>query len=125
MAANLNSSKSARPSVLAIGAHPDDIEFYMAGTLLLLKQAGCEIHYLNIANGSCGSVEYDARTLRKMRAREARDAAKLLGAVFHPSITEDLEIFYDLKTLRRVAAVVREARASIVLTHPPQDYMED
>ena len=36
-----------------------------------------------------------------------------------------LEIFYDLKTLRRLAAVVREVRPGIVLTHSPQDYMED
>lgn len=110
---------------LAIVAHPDDIEFMMAGTLLMLKQAGCETHYLNIANGNCGSVEYDATTLRKMRAAEGRRAAKILGAHFHPSLTNDLEIFYDLKTLRRLAAVVREVKPTIVLTHSPHDYMED
>ncbi len=112
-------------TVLAIAAHPDDIEFMMAGTLLMLKQAGCETHYLNIANGNCGSVEYNATTLRKLRATEARRAAKVLGATFHPSLTNDLEIFYDLKTVRRLAAVVREVKPSIVLTHSPQDYMED
>ena len=54
--AKINKMKSATRNtqhaiVLAIAAHPDDIEFMMAGTLLLLKQAGCETHYLNIANG--------------------------------------------------------------------------
>jgi LmbE family N-acetylglucosaminyl deacetylase len=44
-------------SAIAIGAHPDDIEFYMAGTLLLLKEAGYAIHYLNVANGNSGSTE--------------------------------------------------------------------
>ncbi len=97
----------------------------MAGTLLLLKQAGCETHYLNIANGNCGSVEYDRATLSKLRAEESRRAAKVLGAKFHPSLTNDVEILYDLKTLRRLAAVVREVKPSIVLTHSPQDYMED
>jgi LmbE family N-acetylglucosaminyl deacetylase len=111
--------------VLAIAAHPDDIEFMMAGTLILLKQAGCETHYLNVANGNCGSIEYDSSTLSKMRAAEGKRAAKILGAHFHPSITNDLEIFYDLKTLRRVAAIVREVKPTIVFTHPPQDYMED
>ena len=43
-------------AAIAIGAHPDDVEFYMAGTLLLLKQAGYEIHYLNLASGNCGSA---------------------------------------------------------------------
>jgi LmbE family N-acetylglucosaminyl deacetylase len=42
--------------VLAAAAHPDDIEFMMAGTLLRLKDAGCEIHLWNLANGCYGSA---------------------------------------------------------------------
>lgn len=117
--------QSKPPVVLAIGAHPDDIEFMAAGTLLLLKQAGCQTHYLNVANGSCGTVEYDVKTTRKMRAAEGRRAARVLGAQFHPSLVDDLEIFYDLKTLRRLAAVIREVKPAIILTHGPLDYMED
>ena len=116
---------AAARSALAIGAHPDDIEFYMAGTLLLLKEAGFEIHYLNIANGSCGSVEYDSATARRVRAAEAKAAAAILGAHFHPSLTDDLEILYTLELLRKLAAVIRDVKPAIVLTHPPQDYMED
>jgi LmbE family N-acetylglucosaminyl deacetylase len=112
-------------SVLAIAAHPDDIEFQMGGTLLLLGQAGCETHYFNIANGCYGSVKYDTKTTRKIRAVEGREAARILGAKFYPSLADDLKIFYDLKTLQRVAAVIREAKPTIILTHPPQDYMED
>ena len=110
---------------IAIGAHPDDIEFYMAGTLLQLKAAGWEIHYFNIANGSCGSQVYNARQARTIRRAEARRAAKVLGAHWHASLCDDLEIFYELKLLRRVAAVIREVRPNIILTHPPVDYMED
>jgi LmbE family N-acetylglucosaminyl deacetylase len=109
----------------AIGAHPDDIEFYMAGTLLLLQQAGYEIHYLTVASGNCGSVEHDAATMRRVRRKESQRAAEILGAVYHPAVTDDLEILYELKTLRRLAAIVREVKPSIVLTHSPQDYMED
>jgi len=111
--------------VIAIAAHPDDIEFVMAGTLLLLRQAGWEIHYFNLSTGNCGSVRYDGEETRRRRLAEAKRAAKILGAHFHPPIADDLEIFYDIKLLRRVAAVIREARPSIVLTHSPQDYMED
>lgn len=110
---------------MAIGAHPDDIEFYMAGTLALLKQAGWEIHYLNLSRGNCGSVKFNPAETRRARRGEARRAAKILGARWHPPRCDDLEIFYDLKTLRRLAAIIREARPSIVLTHSPQDYMED
>ena len=42
-------------AAMAIAAHPDDIEFLMAGTLRLLAEAGWETHYLTVANGSCGS----------------------------------------------------------------------
>jgi LmbE family N-acetylglucosaminyl deacetylase len=117
--------KAGRSIALAIAAHPDDIEFYMAGTLLLLKKAGCEIHYMTVANGSCGSIDKDAATTRAIRRQESRRAAQLLGAKYHPSLTNDLEILYELKTLRRLAAVVREINPAIVLTHAPQDYMED
>ena len=112
-------------TAIAIGAHPDDIEFYMAGTLVLLQRAGWETHYLNIANGCCGSVQYNARQLSRIRLGEAKRAAKVLGAGFHPPICNDMEIVYDLQLVRRVAAVIREVRPEIILTHPPVDYMED
>ena len=115
----------AKKSAIAIAAHPDDIEFVMAGTLLLLKQRGWEIHYFNLSTGNCGSVRHSAAQTRRLRLAEAKRAAKILGAHFHSAIADDLEILYDLKLLRNVAAVIREARPSIVLTHSPQDYMED
>lgn len=109
----------------AIAAHPDDIEFMMAGTLLQLKAAGWETHYLNVADGSCGSLEHGPARTRTIRRGEAQAAARALGAVWHPSLVADTEILYDLKLLRRLAAVVRDVRPTIVLTHAPQDYMED
>lgn len=115
----------SRPVAFAIAAHPDDIEFMMAGTLLLLREAGWETHYMNVADGSCGSMKHSAARTRAIRRDEARAAARVLGAHFHPSLTRDLEVFYDLKLLRRLAAVVRDAKPTVVLTHSPQDYMED
>ena len=68
--------------VFAVTAHADDIEFRMAGTLILLAKAGCEIHYMNIANGSCGSSEYDAETIAAIRLKEAKKAAGKIGGCF-------------------------------------------
>jgi LmbE family N-acetylglucosaminyl deacetylase len=113
------------PRAIAIAAHPDDIEFYMAGTLLLLKLAGWETHYLNLSSGNCGNAKHNAARTRFIRGQEARASARILGAHHHPSHTDDLEIVYDLKLIRRIAAVIREVKPSIVLTHSPQDYMED
>jgi N-acetylglucosamine malate deacetylase 1 len=110
---------------MAIGAHPDDIEFMMAGTLVLLGWAGYETHYLNLANGSCGSAQYSAERLKRVRRAEARAAAKVLGVVFHESLVDDLEIYYERSTLKRLAAVIREVNPAILLAPSPQDYMED
>ncbi len=112
-------------TAIAIAAHPDDIEFMMAGTLLLLKKQGYEIHYFNLSSGSVGTTEYDYETIKKIRLREAQEAAAILGAHFHPPFCDDLEVFYDEKTLRKVSAVIREVKPAIVLTHSPVDYMED
>ncbi len=111
--------------VMAIGAHPDDIEFCMAGTLLMLARAGYQAHYMSLASGNCGSSEYNASATRAIRNTEARAAAKVLGAAFHPPMSDDLELFYCSELLRPLAAVIREVQPSIILTHSPQDYMED
>ncbi len=116
---------SGRPVALAIMAHPDDIEFVAAGTLLLLAEAGWEIHYCNIANGDGGSMVTDRAETARIRSAEGQAAAKLLGATFYESIASDLMIFYEERLLRQVASVVRRARPRIVLTHFPRDYMED
>lgn len=118
-------NKSSPLRALAIAAHPDDIEFMMAGTLLMLGRAGVEIHYLNLSSGNCGSAQSSASRTRVIRKREAQNAAKILGAVYHDPICDDLEILYTVPLLRQVAAVVREVQPNIVLTHSPQDYMED
>ena len=113
------------PSVLAIAAHHDDIEFVMAGTLLRLRELGWELHYMNLADGCRGSTTMDRATCAAVRLNEARQAAKILGAAFYPPICPDMEIAYTTELLRKVAAVVRIAKPSIVLTHSPIDYMED
>lgn len=111
--------------VFAITAHADDIEFSMAGTLILLARAGCEIHCMNIANGSCGSTEHDAETISGLRLQEAKNAASRIGAVFHPPLVPDIEIFYEKSLLARVGAIMRMVAPDILLVHSLQDYMED
>lgn len=109
----------------AVAAHPDDIEFLMSGTLMLLGQQGYELHYMNLADGCCGSTEFDRETIAAMRLEEARQAAASIGAVFHDPIAHDLEIFYDRKSLLRLGSVMREVAPEILLIHSPDDYMED
>jgi LmbE family N-acetylglucosaminyl deacetylase len=111
--------------VLAAAAHPDDIEFMMAGTLLLMKQAGAEIHMWNLANGCMGTATRSREEIVTLRGKEAEDSARVAGALLHPPLFDDLAIFYDAPSLARVAAVIREIRPNVILTQSPQDYMED
>ena len=113
------------PAALAIAAHPDDIEFVMAGTLLMLRAVGWEIHTCNLSSGDLGSMKTSLAETARVRRREAQAAAKVLGAKWHAPVADDLQIFYDDRTLRRVGAVVRAVDPQIVLTHSPEDYMED
>src|SRR6186997_1747396 len=101
MARHARPTKADSQVAFAIAAHPDDIEFYMAGTLLLLKEAGLAIHYMTLASGSCGSLTMSAPKLRKIRERESRRAAVMLDAAYHASLRDDLEILYDLRTVRK------------------------
>ena len=109
----------------AVGCHPDDIEFMMAGTLKRLKDAGYEIHYMNVANGSCGTDCMDAKEIVEIRRGESIEAAKLIGATYHESIAFDLEVFYDKPLLAKMGAVIRDVAPDILLTHSPNEYMED
>lgn len=118
-------TEGAVTRVLALACHPDDIEFMMAGTFLLLGEAGCELHYMNLANGSCGTTQFAPREIIAIRREEGRRAAALAKACFHPSLVNDLEVFYTPELIRRVAAVIRRVRPALLLVPSPEDYMED
>ncbi len=110
---------------MAIGAHPDDIEFMMSGTLLRLKQAGAEIHMWNLANGCCGSTTHGREEIARLRQAEAEASAGAAGATLHKPIADDLAIFYEPGLLAKTTAVIRQVKPNILLVPSPQDYMED
>ncbi len=101
------------------------MEMMMGGTLLLLKQAGCEIHTINVANGCLGGTELQPAELAAVRKREAEASARLLGSILHDSLVDDLEVFYTRDLIKRVAALVRQVKPDLVFTQSLEDYMED
>lgn len=113
------------PAVLAVAAHPDDVEFLMAGALILLVERGWEAHVLNLADGRCGTATEPPPFIAGRRAEEARESCALIGATWHPPVGIDLHLHHDVATVSRVVALVRAVRPSIILTHSPSDYMED
>jgi LmbE family N-acetylglucosaminyl deacetylase len=112
-------------TVLIVSSHPDDMEFMMGGTALLLKDAGCVIHHINVANGCVGSAELRPRRIAAVRRKEAMRSAALLGSMLHESLVGDLEVFYTQKLIRRITGLVRTVKPDIVLTLSLEDYMED
>lgn len=114
-----------RKSALAIFAHPDDIEFVAAGTLLLLREKGWDIHYMNLTGGDLGSLEHSQDDTRQIRIQEGKNAANLLGATFHDPVCNDLEVLYSLDTIKHITAVIRQTDPTIILTHALSDYMMD
>lgn len=113
------------PRILAIHAHPDDIEFQCAGTLALLKQRGCHITYVTMTPGDCGSAEVSSNEIAATRRAEARTAAAMLEADCECLEFRDLSICFDNPSRWRVCEALRRIRPDIVLTAPPVDYMPD
>ncbi len=114
-----------KKTAFAVAAHPDDIEFGMSGTLMLLGEAGYELHYMNVGSGSCGAVSLDRDEIVAIRTDEARAAAGLIGAAFHPPLVDDLEIFYEQPLIMKLCALIRQLSPEVLLVPSPQDYMED
>ena len=116
---------SKKPAVLALVAHPDDIEFMSMGAMLLLQQRGWDVHYMTIANGSCGTAVDDEETIVRKRIKECQEACDLVGAVWHAPVCNDLEIFHSWDIISKVLSVIRKVRPKIIFTQSLDDYMED
>jgi len=115
----------ARLHVLAIHAHPDDIEFQCAGTLLRLRRLGCRISIATMTPGDCGSAEHTSEEIAEIRRNEAKAAARILDAECSCLEFRDLSITFDNDSRRRVTEFLRRTAPDIILTAPPVDYMHD
>ena len=113
-------------TVLGFMAHPDDVEFKCAGTLIRLKQeAGCKIAIATATSGDCGSVTHRPDEIARIRHAEAEASARLLDAEYYCAGCKDVLIVYDEPTICRFVEVIRKARPDIVITAAPVDYMVD
>lgn len=111
--------------ILAITAHPDDVEFQCAGVLILLKNLGHKIAIATVNNGSCGSADTCPAEIAAIRAKEARRAAALIGADYFCAGIPDLESVFNNEIRRKVCEIVRGFGPGILITHHPDDYMSD
>ncbi|PYQ46072.1 MAG: LmbE family protein [Acidobacteria bacterium] len=111
--------------VLAVMAHPDDIEMTCAGTLVLLRRAGWDVHLATMTAGDLGTATRSRAAISRIRKKEAAVSAKLLGAAYTCLGFGDLTIVYGEATKRRVSALLRLVRPDLVIVPSPVDYMAD
>jgi N-acetylglucosamine malate deacetylase 1 len=111
--------------LLALMAHPDDVEFLCAGTLALLRLKGWEVHIGTMTPGDCGSEVLSAAEISAIRRVEGANAAAVLEGSYHCLECRDGLITYDAETNFKTVALVRKVRPSLVLAPSPHDYMID
>ena len=113
--------------VLAVGAHPDDVEAACGGTLIRLVRAGVPVHVAILTGGEHGIAGATRAEARERRTGEAATSASLAGATgFHSIGMEDLSGSAGLSHARgKLVELVRRLRANLLITHPPGDYHAD
>jgi LmbE family N-acetylglucosaminyl deacetylase len=111
--------------ILAIHAHPDDVEILAGGTVALLAGLGHSITIATFTAGDCGSHRLAPDEIAAVRRAEAARSAARIGAEYLCLGMYDLAIFNDDASRRRVVEALRRTRPQIVLTSAPSDYLCD
>ncbi len=110
--------------IAALGAHPDDIEIFMGGTMLAWRAMGAELHFIIATDGSKGGKGDPARLAATRRA-EAEASAALFGASLHWLGFPDSELAARAETVATVAGSLASCAPHLGVTHAPNDYHAD
>ena len=109
---------ATRQSVLAIGAHPDDVEIGAAGALLAHRAMGHDVSILTLSRGARGGTG-------STRAGESEMAALALGATLYLEDLQDTRIGEGDPTIGAISRVVESVRPTVVYTHSLHDVHQD
>jgi LmbE family N-acetylglucosaminyl deacetylase len=109
---------AARDRVLAVGAHPDDLEIGAGGTLLVHKRLGDAVSVLTLSDGARGGG-------RAAGAGESWQAAEIIGASVYLGGLADTHIGEGEGTIAAVARVVAQVQPTVIYTHSLHDVHSD
>ena len=112
-------------NILAIGAHPDDVEWQAGGTLAKYAKAGHKVFTATATNGNVGSATLSMEEIAKVRKEEAKNAATLIGAEYICLDYDDEMFFEDKEARLKFINLVRYCKADVIITHNPVDYNPD
>jgi LmbE family N-acetylglucosaminyl deacetylase len=110
--------------ILAFGAHPDDIEVSMLGTLLKYKEQGHEVKTVIVTDGQRGGVD-KGKELAQIRKNEALEAAQIIGVKPIFLNFEDGRLEYNIKTYEKFLEIYQDISPDLIITHSPEDYHPD
>lgn len=111
--------------ILAIGAHPDDVEINCIGTLIKCRKRGDEVTICHMSNGDLGHVSIMPEELGTLRCGEAQRAGEIAGVKVVWGGFHDLRIYDNEQARDAVVALLRRERPDVIITHAPNDYMPD
>ena len=111
--------------VLAVGAHPDDLEVLCGGTLARFVAEGHHVVMAHACWGDKGHAEIPKDQVADVRDREAKAAAEVIGA--EPMVLgfPDCELFVNEQSIIRFVDMIRVVKPDLIITHHPNDYHSD
>jgi LmbE family N-acetylglucosaminyl deacetylase/CheY-like chemotaxis protein len=118
LAGLVEQQRSQRQSILAIGAHPDDVELGCAGSLAAHAARGDKVHILTLCGGEAGGAA-------SLRANESKSAAALLGAGLTLADLADTHISEGAQTIGVIERCIAQTQPQIIYTHSEKDGHQD
>lgn len=112
--------------LIAIGAHPDDCEYYAGGTAALFAGLGHAVKFVSLTNGDAGHHAEGGGALARRRRAESVEAGRRLGITEYETLDHhDGELLPTLEARHQIIRLIRQWQPDIVLTHRPNDYHPD
>ncbi len=112
-------------TVLAIAAHPDDLELLCGGTLARYSEQGAKVYMCQATDGAKGGLGGDPEEIRKTRRQEAIQSANVIKAVSLAGPFRDGELEVTLQARLAIIDIIRQCAPDVVLSHHPSDYHPD
>lgn len=118
-------SDDGKLRIIAFGAHPDDCELNSGGVAALWAEQGHAFKCVSMTNGDIGHFGMSGGELALRRFREVEEAAEVLGISTEVMDVHDGELMPSLENRKKVARLIREWQADIVMVHRRYDYHPD
>lgn len=112
-------------NILCVAAHPDDIEILCAGTLVRYAREGHKVTMAIFTSGNMGDIAIPPEELGRIREKEARVAAAIIGANVIWAGVMDEHVFPNQEQRHLMIDILREADPDVIFTHSPNDYHPD